>query len=369
MNEKMDPSSTSEPNVSGSNFSQSAQGARPSRILSTNGPAPTDELVKDETDVSPQPKGPEMSDTEDTDDSEQSEIGSRPQKKRWMILLSLIVLLGLLAGGMYFGIAAVQERNEARAEVVQLFDDAVVEQADALATLQRSVEAAEATLGSVEKNEVTDAQTLTNLSRQLEFAKETLASTEDPASDVVGLDNQQVKALAVRVASDTHGIEVVNDALDSHVAQVKESVAAKQQEEEEARLAAEEERQAAELAQEKASAQPISYEDLFRAGDTLAGQFFTFQGKVIQTIESSEDSAIFRVNITADQGYSRVLWEDTVMLYVVGATSQKLLEDDIIAFTASSAGLTSYTSIMGATIELPALVAEGADVAVTGRAD
>ena len=75
----------------------------------------------------------------------------------------------------------------------------------------------------------------------------------------------------------------------------------------------------------------------------------------------------YRINITADQGYSRVFWDDTVMLMVSGETPQKLLEDDIVSFTAASAGLTSYTSVLGATIELPLLTAEGSDLLVTGR--
>lgn len=75
------------------------------------------------------------------------------------------------------------------------------------------------------------------------------------------------------------------------------------------------------------------------------------------------------MNITRDPGYSRVFWEDTILVSIVGATPQRILENDIISFVAASGGLTSYESIFGQTIELHIVLADGSDVAVTGRSE
>ena len=57
----------------------------------------------------------------------------------------------------------------------------------------------------------------------------------------------------------------------------------------------------------------------------------------------------------------------TLLVVVAGATPVRLLEDDIVSFVAASTGIESYTTVLGATVELPAVLAEGSDVSVTGR--
>ena len=153
--------------------------------------------------------------------------------------------------------------------------------------------------------------------------------------DIEGQSNEEVEALTSRISNETESLRAQTVTLDALVAAVDDSVAAKKEADEEARIAAEKERLEAEIAQKKSAAQPIGYEDLFRAGDTLIGQYFRFEGKIIQTLGASGTTSGYRINITADQGYSRVFWEDTVMLMVSGETPQKLLEDDIVGSSVS----------------------------------
>jgi uncharacterized membrane protein len=128
--------------------------------------------------------------------------------------------------------------------------------------------------------------------------------------------------------------------------------------------AAEEQRLAEERAALKAAAEPIEYTDLFRAGDNLFGTFFRFEGEIVQVV----GDGTFRVNVTKKtyQYIDSVSYSDTVLLMILGDTGAKLLEKDIIQFIGMSAGTYEYESVMGATIEVPLLFADGVDVVLVG---
>ena len=179
--------------------------------------------------------------------------------------------------------------------------------------------------------------------------------------DTEEMNNEEILTLEGQIRADQRVLDQVKEVLGGKMETVEQSVADKLEAEEEARLEAE-------TAQKKADVPGIGYEELFRAGDTVKGEFYRFEGKIIQAMASDSDTRIYRVNITADQRYSRTFWEDTILLTVFGETEQRLLEDDIISFVAVSVGLTSYETVMGATIELPIVAASGTDVTITGRA-
>ena len=108
--------------------------------------------------------------------------------------------------------------------------------------------------------------------------------------DIEGQSNEEVEALTSRIATETESLRAQTVTLDAFVVAVEDSVAAKKEADEEARIAAEKERLEAEIAQKKSAAQPIGYEDLFRAGDTLIGQYFRFEGKIVQTLGGIRDN-------------------------------------------------------------------------------
>lgn len=122
-------------------------------------------------------------------------------------------------------------------------------------------------------------------------------------------------------------------------------------------------RAAAELAAKKAAAQPVSYEDLFRAGESARGNYYVFQGKIIQ----DAGSGTYRVSITQKPGYSRVFWEDPILVSVTGTPPQRLLEDDLIYFVGLSMGVESYKSVLGQEITLPLVSTAGPEITITGR--
>ena len=131
-----------------------------------------------------------------------------------------------------------------------------------------------------------------------------MSGMDTPDLEVSGDTVAVAEALTSRISNETESLRAQTVTLDALVAAVDDSVAAKKEADEEARIAAEKERLEAEIAQKKSAAQPIGYEDLFRAGDTLIGQYFRFEGKVVQTLGASGTTSGYRINITADQGYS-----------------------------------------------------------------
>ncbi|MFA5644694.1 MAG: hypothetical protein WC928_04210 [Patescibacteria group bacterium] len=118
---------------------------------------------------------------------------------------------------------------------------------------------------------------------------------------------------------------------------------------EEARKAEEEKR-----ANLKATAEQMSYETLYRNIKENTGKSIYSQGEVIQIMQDSQPQ--MRVNITKSE-YS--FWQDTVLVVDLHPELHpKILEKDIINFWGTVTGETSYQSVLGATVSLPAINAE-----------
>lgn len=104
----------------------------------------------------------------------------------------------------------------------------------------------------------------------------------------------------------------------------------------------------------------IDFKTLARNPDKYKGNNYKFTGKVIQVLDSDswfDNSTTLRINITAeanefaDGGY---LWNDTIVATVtIPEGADRILEDDIIDFYGTCAGLYSYTSVLGEKISLP----------------
>lgn len=296
----------------------------------------------------------------------------RFQRKTLIIAGSafLVLLLLLIAGIVVVNV--VQAENEAKAQAVDEYTTVAVSQEGAVSGLRAAINSSETALLTTGEEDVVDAALLETLSAEVGAAKSKLAAVDieriDPQAssreDVIAA-TEQLKDSRV-VAQDA--LSALSDARDKvktsaavQAARVAEEAA--RAAEDAARVAAE--KKAAETAAAKAGAPAIAYEDLFRAGDSVTGTYYRFEGRIIQ----DAGSGTYRVNMTRDPGYSIVFWDDTILLTVIGTPSQRLLEDDIVSFTAASAGVQSYTTVFGASVTLPSVVAEGGDVAVTGRAD
>ena len=108
------------------------------------------------------------------------------------------------------------------------------------------------------------------------------------------------------------------------------------------------------------SCQTIDYKTLARNPDKYKGNNYKLTGKVIQVLDSDswfDDSTTLRINITAEPnefaegGY---LWDDTIVASVtISEGEDRILENDIIDFYGTCAGLYTYESVLGQKISLP----------------
>jgi len=109
----------------------------------------------------------------------------------------------------------------------------------------------------------------------------------------------------------------------------------------------------------KASCSAVDYESIARNPDAYKGSNITVTGKVIQVMESTSGNS-YRINITqGDYG----IWDDTVLVATDASYSgTRILEDDIVTVYGTSAGLYTYTSVLGASITCPLIRASYMDI-------
>lgn len=308
-------------------------------------------------------EGPSVGPADPQADTSEVLFRAKPRKlfglRRWVAFLLIGALSATLITVGVIAAIKVAERIAADREKAVNSYEAIYEEYD------DTVSSYVATLSSARQAKLlypTDAVTSEQLVKNLEVALQgvkTLSEKSDVEKlNVEDVSNEELEAEANELQKTTKEYVAAEQRLSSAYLALKENAAAK-------KLADEEARKAAELAAKKANAIPTTYEDLFRAGNNVAGSYFRFEGKIIQ----DAGSGTYRVSITKDPGYSRVFWNDPILVTIAGTTSQKLIENDIIGFVGASAGLKSYQSIFGQTIELPWVLADAADVAITGRDD
>ena len=97
-----------------------------------------------------------------------------------------------------------------------------------------------------------------------------------------------------------------------------------------------------------------SYTELARDPNTYVGKNAKFTGKVIQVSEGL-DSTVMRVDVTQGK-YS---WDDTLYVtYTPKDGESRILEDDIITIYGEMQPLKTYTTVMGASVSIPAIDAK-----------
>ena len=94
-----------------------------------------------------------------------------------------------------------------------------------------------------------------------------------------------------------------------------------------------------------------SYTELARDPNTYVGKNAKFTGKVIQVSEGL-GSTVMRVDVTQGK-YS---WDDTLYVtYTPKDGESRILEDDIITIYGEMQPLKTYTTVMGASVSIPAI--------------
>jgi hypothetical protein len=87
--------------------------------------------------------------------------------------------------------------------------------------------------------------------------------------------------------------------------------------------------------------------------ERFAGKAIRLSGKVIQSIQDGNDYTL-RVNVTRDGNF----WKDTMLVnYRAPAPSPRIVEGDFIDMGGVSTGIQSYKTILGATVQIPHLIA------------
>ncbi len=110
-----------------------------------------------------------------------------------------------------------------------------------------------------------------------------------------------------------------------------------------------------------ASCETVAYDDIARYPDNYKGKNVKFKGKVIQVSEGFLSSkTTYRIEVTEDKyGY----WDDPVWVeYKIPEGSANILEEDIVTFYGECTGTTSYTSVLGSKITIPAVEAKYIDI-------
>ena len=100
----------------------------------------------------------------------------------------------------------------------------------------------------------------------------------------------------------------------------------------------------------KPSCESVTFDDLYRNGNSYIDHDITMRGKILQ-VNTSGSNTVYLVQVTQnDYGY----WDDPVM--VVDSRfdrSQNYIEDDVIQFYGTSRGNTTYTTQLGADKNVP----------------
>ena len=104
----------------------------------------------------------------------------------------------------------------------------------------------------------------------------------------------------------------------------------------------------------KAECASVSFDEVARNPDQYNNAKVRFTGEVIQVMEESGIYTL-RVDVTKTSwGY-----DDTILVhYIAPDGAPRILEDDVITLFGTMGGMTSYESVMGATITLPVMYAE-----------
>lgn len=135
----------------------------------------------------------------------------------------------------------------------------------------------------------------------------------------------------------------------------EERLAKEKAEKEEAERKAKEEAEAKAKAEQEAKEKQgyetgITYDQLARTPDDYKGEKCKFKGKVIQVME--EDSIVV-MRLAVNGNYDNILYVMTTSKTLNG---ERILEDDYITVYGTSAGIYTYTTVLGASVSIPSML-------------
>ena len=153
-------------------------------------------------------------------------------------------------------------------------------------------------------------------------------------------DNYEI----AEVKKENNNIVVTNVAEEKRIAE-QEAEEKRKQEEEIARKQQEE-------SEFKASCQTYTFEQMARNPENFKGTNVKVTGEVVQALYGTSGVDL-RVNITKEGTYTTYYTDTIYVVYYPEAGEDKILEGDIITIYGTSQGDYTYTSTLGASINLP----------------
>lgn len=100
----------------------------------------------------------------------------------------------------------------------------------------------------------------------------------------------------------------------------------------------------------KADAIDVEYRELFRNVEQYVGKTISFSGEIIQNSEQTvlfgDSYRVFRIRLDSD--IDNVIWSEY-------HGKERFLEDDVVTVWGKVNGIQSYTTVLGAKIEIPSV--------------
>lgn len=170
----------------------------------------------------------------------------------------------------------------------------------------------------------------------LESENNVLNSKIENAKDYFELDPTEKELVDAK-------IKEVNEATETQKVEEK----AKREEEEKVKKAAEEESKRQAEAHKYETG--LTWEQIAREGKV--GALGKFEGKIIQVMNNGSWTS-YRIAVNGD--YDQVMYVEDAL----NKATETLLEDDYVYFKGMSEGTTTYTTIMGAKVTIPAFMVD-----------
>lgn len=115
----------------------------------------------------------------------------------------------------------------------------------------------------------------------------------------------------------------------------------------------------------KESCKKYNYNDIARSPNKYKGEMAKFTGEVVQVQQETVYGIVFyvlRVNVTKKGSYYPYYTDTIYVTYFADEDDPRILEEDIITMYGTLEGEKTYTTVMGASVTIPAFSAEYIDI-------
>ena len=171
-----------------------------------------------------------------------------------------------------------------------------------------------------------------------------LATGKERKKSIIGIIMSSI-AILIAIIWIIYALNTNNSSNNNNISSNTTQEPIETEEEKQARLAREEQ-------EFKDDCEAYTFDQIARNPDNFKGTNVKLTGEVIQVVYSS-NYVTLRVNITEKGTYTTYYTDTIYVTYYPSAGEDKILEDDIITLYGTSLGDYTYTSVLGAPVNLP----------------